>query len=270
MQEYDTITRFESPVYRKDGTIIWISENCRAIRDDSGRLLYYEGTVEDITQRRQVEESLSKSEALVPLARGDLAAEHFQKDAGRKIHLRESAILQDAGRSLEEIVGKTDFDFFPKELAEKYQRDDRKVIETGKPYDLVEEHRPPGGDRMFVQVVKTPVYDTEGKPLGLQGIFWDITQQRLAEEKIRRVNTQLSISRKELREKNQQMEEDLRMAREIQLTMLPQQFPAFPRPGKPSESAFEFTHQYLAHRKRGGRFLRHFGAFGPRGGGVYL
>ena len=64
MQEYDTITRFESPVYRKNGTIIWISENCRAIRDNTGQLLYYEGTVEDITQRRQVEESLSKSEAL--------------------------------------------------------------------------------------------------------------------------------------------------------------------------------------------------------------
>ncbi|MEY2428495.1 MAG: hypothetical protein QOJ40_1380, partial [Verrucomicrobiota bacterium] len=64
MQEHDTITGFESQIFRKDGTIIWISENCRAIRDRRGRLLYYEGTVEDITQRRQAEENLRNSEAL--------------------------------------------------------------------------------------------------------------------------------------------------------------------------------------------------------------
>ncbi len=255
MQEYDTITRFESPVYRKDGTIIWISENCRAIRDPSGHLLYYEGTVEDITQRRQAEESLSKSETLYHSLVETLPQNIFRKTPDGKFTFANRQFCKTLGRSLEEIRGKTDFDFFPKELAEKYQRDDRKVLETGKPYDLVEEHRPPGGDLMYVQVVKTPLYGAEGKPLGLQGIFWDITQQRLAEEKIRRVNTQLSISRKELREKNQQMEDDLKMAREIQLTMLPQQFPSFPRPGKASESAFEFTHHYLPTGSVGGDFF---------------
>jgi len=255
MQEYDTITRFESPVYRKNGTIIWISENCRAIRDNTGKLLYYEGTVEDITQRRQVEESLSKSEALYHSLVETLPQNIFRKTPDGKFTFGNRQFCKTLGRSLEEIVGKTDFDFFPKELAEKYQKDDRRVLATGKPYDSVEEHRPPGGDRMFVQVVKTPVYDADGKPLGLQGIFWDITQQRLAEEEIRRVNTQLSISRQELREKNQQMEDDLKMAREIQLTMLPQQFPSFPRPGKASESAFTFTNQYLPTGSVGGDFF---------------
>src|SRR6267142_1319023 len=64
MQEHDTITGFESQVYRKDGSVIWISENCRAVRDTDGHLLYYEGTVEDITQRRQAEENLRNSETL--------------------------------------------------------------------------------------------------------------------------------------------------------------------------------------------------------------
>src|SRR5437016_9758256 len=64
MQEHDTISGFESQVFRKDGSVIWISENCRAVRDVQGRLLYYEGTVEDITQRRQAEENVRNSEAL--------------------------------------------------------------------------------------------------------------------------------------------------------------------------------------------------------------
>src|SRR5438552_2707101 len=63
MQQHDTITDFESQIYRKDGSTIWISENCRAVRDVQGQLLYYEGTVEDITQRRQAEENLTNSEA---------------------------------------------------------------------------------------------------------------------------------------------------------------------------------------------------------------
>src|ERR1043166_986440 len=116
----------------------------------------------------------------------------------------------------------------------------------GKTYDTVEENKPPGATgKLYVQVVKTPLYDAAGKVVGLQGIFWDITEQREAEEKIRRVNALLAQSRKELRARNHQMEEDLKMAREIQLTMLPQQYPSFPRIAGPSGSLFQFTHRYL-------------------------
>ncbi len=65
MDEQDSVWGFESPIYRKDGTVIWISENVRVIRDDEGKVLYYEGTVEDITQRKRAEEELlrAKTEA---------------------------------------------------------------------------------------------------------------------------------------------------------------------------------------------------------------
>jgi len=48
----DQVTNFESQIYRRDGSIIWISENARAVRDSKGKLLHYEGTVEDITERK--------------------------------------------------------------------------------------------------------------------------------------------------------------------------------------------------------------------------
>ena len=57
----DTLSDFESQVYRKDGSMIWISENIRAVRDASGTLLYYEGTVSDITERRQSEVALQQA-----------------------------------------------------------------------------------------------------------------------------------------------------------------------------------------------------------------
>jgi phosphoserine phosphatase RsbU/P len=255
MQENDTLTGFESPIYRKDGTVIWISENCRAIRAPSGRLLYYEGTVEDITQRRQAEENLRNSETLYHSLVETLPQNIFRKDLQERFTFANQQFCKILGRPLEQIVGKTDFDFFPRELAEKYQRDDRLVLETGKPYQTVEEHQSPGHDKMYVQVVKTPLYGADGAVMGLQGIFWDITQQRMAEERIRRANTQLALSRKELRTKNTQMEDDLKMAREIQLTMLPLQYPAFPSSASPTESALQFTHCYLPAGSVGGDFF---------------
>ncbi|MBI2950365.1 MAG: PAS domain S-box protein, partial [Verrucomicrobia bacterium] len=64
MEEFDVVKDFESQVYRHDGSIIWISENVRAVRDAKHELRYYEGTVEDITERRQAQERLRTSETL--------------------------------------------------------------------------------------------------------------------------------------------------------------------------------------------------------------
>jgi sigma-B regulation protein RsbU (phosphoserine phosphatase) len=255
MQEHDTITGFESQVVRKDGSVIWISENCRAIRDNAGRLLYYEGTVEDITQRRMAEEKLRHSEALYHSLVETLPQNIFRKDLEARFTFGNQQFCKTMGRPLEEIIGKTDFDFFPPELAEKYRADDMGVMETGNTYETIEQHQPTGHEKIFVQVVKTPIYGADGKIVGLQGIFWDITEQRRAEERIRQANAALARNRKELRAKNQQMEDDLKMAREIQLTMLPQQYPCFPPTEPPASSRFQFNHRYLPTGTVGGDFF---------------
>ena len=68
LQENDAVSDFESQVYRKDGSVIWISENARAVRDtNTGELLYYEGTVEDITERKRAKEQLHEQAFYDPL-----------------------------------------------------------------------------------------------------------------------------------------------------------------------------------------------------------
>ncbi|MEG4121185.1 PAS domain-containing sensor histidine kinase [Microcoleus sp. N9_B4] len=58
IEESGTVSDFESKIYRSDGSIVWISEKARAVRDSTGAVLYYEGLIEDITQRKQAQESL--------------------------------------------------------------------------------------------------------------------------------------------------------------------------------------------------------------------
>jgi PAS domain S-box-containing protein len=73
MTEHGQVQGFEYQVYRKDGTKIWLSENARAVRDPSGVVLYYEGTVVDVTERKQLEDQLrqaQKMEAVGQLAGG--------------------------------------------------------------------------------------------------------------------------------------------------------------------------------------------------------
>ncbi len=75
VEENDRVEDFESQVYRKDGSIIWIVENARAVRDRDGTLLYYEGTVADITARKQAEE---ERQFLLDLSQAIAYAPDFQ------------------------------------------------------------------------------------------------------------------------------------------------------------------------------------------------
>ncbi len=75
MAQKGSVTNFESEIYRKDGTICWISENAREVRDTDGRVLCYEGTIEDITQRKraEAEELRAKRDAEAAHAAAEIA-----------------------------------------------------------------------------------------------------------------------------------------------------------------------------------------------------
>ncbi len=268
MQANDTITGFESKIYRKDETIIWISENCRAVRDAQGNILYYEGTVEDITERKHAEEQILRTTAELSRSREELRASEalyhslvetmpqniFRKDLLGRYTFANRQFCKTLGKSYEEVIGKTIADFLRPDAAALRTEDDQRTITSGKPFETVEQSIF-SSEPAYIQVVKIPIFDANGKVTGIQGMFWDITEQKLAAEKIRQANAELSRSREELRAKNQLMEDNLHMAREIQLTMLPQQYPVFPKNVPAEQSAFQFTHRYQPAEAVSGDFF---------------
>jgi len=256
MQEHDTLSGFESKIFRKDGGIIWISENCRAVRDAQGKLLYYEGTVVNITRRRQAEEAVKKSESLYHSLVETMPQGVFRRDHQGRFTFANQQYCKYHHIKPEEIIGKTDFDLYPKEAADKYWRDDLSIMERGETVEIIEESQPVGmKEKQYLHVIKTPLRDEAGRVIGLQGIFWDITEKIHNEEKIRRTTAELARSREELRAKNALMEENLRTAGEIQLAMLPQQYPVFPPDAPDGQSAFQFVQRYHPSETVSGDFF---------------
>ena len=181
IQQQDRVEQFESEIFRRDGSRIWISETARTARDASGRVLYYEGTVQNIAEQKQAELELRRSEILFHSLVENLPQNIFRKDATGQFTFANNRFCSELGQTRREIIGKTDLDFFPADLAKKYREDDISIMESGESLDTVEEHITPEGEKSWVHVVKTPICDEAGRCTGVQGIFWDVTKQKLTE-----------------------------------------------------------------------------------------
>ncbi len=143
-------------------------------------------------RRMQAETALSRSEAFYHSLVETIPQHIFRKDLAGRFTFANTRFCNEIGRPLDQIVGKTDFDFFPPDLAARYRRDDQEVIRTGQPLDVVEEHVTPGGRTLYVQVVKTAVYDDSGRVIGSQAIFWDVTEKKRAQTLLEESNRQLA------------------------------------------------------------------------------
>jgi PAS domain S-box-containing protein len=159
-------------------------------------------------ERHAAERKLIASEAFYHSLVEHLPQNMFRKDLSERFTFANRRFCQSLGRPLEAIIGKTDFDFYPAALAQKYQQDDREVIRTGKSFETVEEHVAPSGEKLYVQVVKTPIRDANGEILGTQCIFWDTTERKRFEEELKRKNAALAANEAALRKSN----EDLKAA----------------------------------------------------------
>jgi PAS domain S-box-containing protein len=128
---------------------------------------------------------------VLPLPGREPAAEHLPQGLRGPVHLLQPAVLRHAGPAEGAILGKTDGDFFPAELAEKYRRDDAAILRDGTGLEAVEEHVTPDGQTRYVHVIKAPLHDPEGAIVGTQGIFWDVTASKQAEAQLRVQNVLL-------------------------------------------------------------------------------
>ena len=142
----------------------------------------------EIADRRRAEDALRESEAQYQTLVESLPLNVFRKDLNSRIVFANQKFCETIGRHLDDVVGKTDADLFPRQFADKYQRDDARVIAEGKTLEDFEEHRRPDGELIYVQVFKAPIRDAQGVILGVQGMFWDVSKRKRAEKELQRSN----------------------------------------------------------------------------------
>jgi PAS domain S-box-containing protein len=140
----------------------------------------YEQLKRESDDRRRAEAVLRDSEALYASLVENLPVHVLRKDLAGRFTFANRSFCQLLGRPLQEILGKTDADFYPAELARKYREDDRRVAATGELFEDVEGNEK-DGELRYVQVMKSPVCDASGKIVGTQAVFWDVTARERAE-----------------------------------------------------------------------------------------
>jgi PAS domain S-box-containing protein len=163
-----------------DGRLIYTSTTRLPLRDSSGAVIGTFGIFRDIGPNLQAKKEIRRAEALYRSLVDSLPQNFFRKDLEGRVTFGNRQYCVTLGKSLKELLGKTDYDLFPEHLARKYREDDARVLQTGQPLDVVEAHQPPGKGIIFVRVVKTPVYDSEQRAVGVQGIFWEVPGRKQA------------------------------------------------------------------------------------------
>jgi PAS domain S-box-containing protein len=149
-----------------------------------GKLARLVPAVERELKEAEVRRQRKRSEVLYHSLVENLPQNVFCKDAAGRFTFANQRFCRAFGRPLAEIIGKTDADLFSPELARKHEQDDARILQTGQMLETVEEHQKPGGEKNYVEVIKTPLRDARGHVIGLQGIYTDITERKRAEAAI--------------------------------------------------------------------------------------
>ena len=143
----------------------------------------------EVSERKKSEAGLRQSEAFYHSLVEHLPQNIFRKDCEGRYTFANPRFCRHAGRPLEQIIGFTTAEVFPPAQADVFHRDDLQVMTTGQILDAIVAEQMPDGRTVYLQAIKTPLFDTEGRLVGVQGIFWDITERRQAE-----INLQASQS----------------------------------------------------------------------------
>jgi sigma-B regulation protein RsbU (phosphoserine phosphatase) len=201
-------------------------------------------------ERQSTEDALEKERNVLRTLIDSLPDKIFVKDAQGRYVIDNVAHSRFVGaKSQAEVTGKTVYDFFPKELADRYHEDDQQIIRSRKAlFNREEPITDQAGNEYWVSTSKVPVFDPKGEVVALVAISRDVTQRRRAE-------AQLARYAEELRAKNEQMQSELNMACEIQMALLPQTYPTFPHGVPRAESSLHFAHYYHPASTIGGDFF---------------
>ncbi|MHB8629933.1 MAG: sensor histidine kinase [Aggregatilineales bacterium] len=166
------------------------------------------GLRREVASHTLAEETLATERNLLRTLMDTLPDSVFIKDTKSRFVINNMHHQRILGKTtLDEVVGKTDFDLFPRELAELYYADEQAVVRTGQPVtDREEPTIDATGTHRWHLTTKVPLRDAQGEITGLVGISRDITERKRIEEEINRLNSDLKLRAAALESANKELE----------------------------------------------------------------
>lgn len=180
------VTAYDLEIIAKNGHRVAVEINTRVIYEN-GAPIAIQGIARDITERKKAEDKAIAERNLLNTVIDNLPDRIFVKDLKSRVIMNNVAHRRHLGvTKVEEVLGKTDFDFFPPEIAGSFIADEERIIRTGEP--LINREQPAvdrSGNHLWSLTTKVPLRDRDGTITGIVGINRDITEAKHAADALR-------------------------------------------------------------------------------------
>ncbi len=179
-----------------DGRHVWISVSKLPFYDSAGKIIGMVGVNHDLTESKLFENQLKEERNLFKTVIDNIPDRIYLKDLETRFMLVNQATLKWHNMTHpNEIIGKTDDDFFGPELGAEYRKNETRIFETGEPlinYEILSQIGP--NNAQWILITKVPIRDSTGNIIGLLGVNRNITNLKEADQALRETNARFSVA----------------------------------------------------------------------------
>jgi len=201
MQRDGMVREFEYQVRARDGAVLWLSDSATAVRDETGEIIRYEGTVRDITDQRRAEDAIAEGRRLLQQVIDTVPAVINVKDKQLRYILMNRYMAGIFGVEPADAIGRTTTDLMSRYGAQKTDENDKRVLAAGRELGFYEEeYLDSSGNLRQWMVNKLPLLDADGEIESIVTVALDIGERKRGELEMRKAKDAAEAALRNLRE----------------------------------------------------------------------
>ncbi|QWG25545.1 PAS domain S-box protein [Bradyrhizobium sediminis] len=201
MQRDGMVREFEYQVRARDGRVLWLSDSATVARDETGKIVRYEGTVRDITDQKRAEDAIAEGRRLLQQVIDTVPAVINVKDKELRYVLMNRYMAGIFGVEPADAIGRTTTDLMSRYGAEKTDENDKRVLEAGRELGFYEEeYKDSSGNMRQWLVNKLPLLNAEGEIENIVTVALDIGERKRGELEMRKAKDAAEAALRNLRE----------------------------------------------------------------------